>query len=75
MVFGEAKLLKLQILNKNTTSVQELVLDKKIGLVGETDDELYKKMKLLLENKGKMKFTKSITNKRAIKQFDNLINK
>lgn len=75
MVFGEAELLKLPILSTNTTSVQELVLDKKIGLVGETDDELYKKMKLLLENKGKMKFTNSITNKRAIKQFDNLINK
>lgn len=74
MVFGESELLKLPILSTNTTSVNELILDKKIGLVGVTDDDLYQKMKLLLNNKDKIKFTRKISNKQAIKQFDDVIN-
>ena len=75
MVFGEAELLKLPILSTNTTSVKELVLDKKIGLVGETDEDLYQKMKLLLKIKDEIKFKQRISNNLAIKQFADLVSK
>lgn len=75
MVFGEAELLQLPVLTTNTTSVKELVLDKKIGLVGDNEEDLYQKMKALLNNEVELKFPKKVTNNQAVKQFSDIVNK
>ena len=75
MVFGEAELLKLPVLSTKTTSVNELILDKNIGLVGETDEDLFQKMKQLIENSNCVKFSEKVSNKLPIQQFIDIINK
>lgn len=77
MVFGEAEAFGTPVLSTETMSAQELVGDRKIGIVcGNTDDEIEACLESLLENPKKieeMRYLPHKSNLSAIKEFDDII--
>ncbi len=79
MVFGEAEYFRLPIIATKTTSTQELVTDKNMGIVTEnTDEALYTGLRYMLENPNIIlqikRFERDVpTNIQAVEEFYNII--
>ncbi len=79
MVFGEAEYFRLPIVATKTTSTEELVTDKNMGIVTEnTDEALYTGLKYVLENPNIILQIKNFdrempSNKQALEEFYKVI--
>lgn len=80
MVFSESECLKLPIIATRTSSTEQFVTNKKIGLVCENNDEdLYNTLKLVLDNPAilddlKSNFSESMGNDESKNKFLALLN-
>lgn len=80
MVFSEAKCLGIPIITTNTTSAKEMVKEDLEGIVcGNSEDEIYRAIKKVLENPWVIQNykdylnTQKYTNETAVEQFSKLI--
>lgn len=74
MVFDEAQVLGIPILTTDTTSAKELVSDRGIGIVCENNDDAIKSALIdIIRNKPDRNDIQSFSNKRAVKQFNEVI--
>ena len=77
MVFDEAASLKVPVISTDTLSARELVEDRKIGLVGETE-HIKELLKYALDNKGifkSMVLQYESSNTEALHDFESLCDK
>lgn len=74
MVFDEAWALGIPILTTDTTSAKELVLDRDIGVVCKNNDDAIKSALIdILKNKLERNDIQLFSNKRAVKQFNDIV--